>query len=86
MVDLVDHLIGHRRERCVSIFCLVGVAHIIDSNIIGDGSVIRTAVIFFYLSNEGISIVENASKIGLPIPEKLKNVLAQLREGGESKK
>jgi toxin secretion/phage lysis holin len=69
----------------VMIFCLVGVAHIIDSNIIGDGSVIRTAVIFFYLSNEGISIVENASKIGLPIPEKLKNVLAQLREGGESK-
>ncbi len=64
----------------VLIFTLVGIGHIIDSQIIGDGSVIRTAVIFFYLSNEGISILENASKIGLPIPEKLKNILAQLRD------
>ena len=69
----------------VLIFTLVGIGHIIDSRIIGDGSVIRTAVIFFYLSNEGISILENASKIGLPIPEKLKDILAQLREGGEVK-
>jgi toxin secretion/phage lysis holin len=63
----------------VLIFFLVGVAHIIDSQIIGDGSAIRTAVIFFYLSNEGISIIENASRIGLPVPEKLKDILAQLR-------
>lgn len=62
----------------VLIFTLVGIGHIIDSHIIGDGSVIRTAVIFFYLSNEGISILENASKIGLPIPQKLKDVLEQL--------
>jgi len=62
----------------VLIFTLVGIGHIIDSHIIGDGSVIRTAVIFFYLSNEGISILENASKIGLPIPEKLKDILSQL--------
>ena len=62
----------------VLIFTLVGIGHIIDSHIIGDGSVIRTAVIFFYLSNEGISILENASKIGLPIPQKLKHVLEQL--------
>jgi len=68
----------------VMIFCLVGVAHIIDSNIIGDGSVIRTAVIFFYLSNEGVSVLENASKIGLPIPEKLKDILAQLRDKEDS--
>ena len=64
----------------VLIFALVGIAHIVDSHIIGDGSVVRTAVIFFYLSNEGVSILENSSKIGLPIPEKLKDVLFQLRE------
>lgn len=67
----------------ILIFILVGIAHIIDSRLIGEGSVIRTAVIFFYLSNEGISIIENASRIGLPIPEKLKDVLAQLH--GKSK-
>ena len=67
----------------VVIFSLVGVAHIIDQNIIGDGGVIRTAVIFFYLSNEGISIIENATKLGLPIPEKLRDVLEQLKDGGD---
>jgi toxin secretion/phage lysis holin len=69
----------------VLIFTLVGIGHIIDSQIIGDGGVVRTAVIFFYLSNEGISILENSTKIGLPIPEKLKNVLEQLNKGGENK-
>ena len=67
----------------VLIFSLVGIGHIIDSKIIGDGSVIRTAVIFFYLSNEGVSILENASMIGLPIPEKLKDILVQLKEKGD---
>ncbi|BFL48171.1 holin family protein [Lactonifactor longoviformis] len=65
----------------VVIFSLVAVAHIIDTHVIGNGSVLRTAVIFFYLSNEGISILENAVEIGLPVPEKLKNVLEQLKEG-----
>ena len=67
----------------VVIFSLVGVAHIIDQNIIGDGGVLRTAVIFFYLSNEGISIIENATRLGLPIPEKLRDVLEQLKDGGD---
>ncbi|GLB61728.1 phage holin family protein [Cytobacillus sp. NCCP-133] len=62
----------------ILIFILVGIAHIIDSRLIGEGSVIRTAVIFFYLSNEGISIMENSTRIGLPVPQKLKDVLAQL--------
>ena len=62
----------------ILIFILVGVAHIIDTRLIGDGSAIRTAVIFFYMSNEGISIIENSSKIGLPVPQKLKDVLSQL--------
>lgn len=64
----------------VVIFCLVAVGHIVDTYIIGNGSVLRTAVIFFYLSNEGISILENAARTGLPVPEKLKAVLEQLRE------
>jgi len=67
----------------VVIFSLVGVAHIIDQNIIGDGGVLRTAVIFFYLSNEGISIIENATRLGLPVPEKLRDVLEQLKDGGD---
>ncbi len=67
----------------VVIFSLVGIAHIIDQNIIGDGSAIRTAVIFFYLSNEGISIIENATRLGLPIPSKLRDVLEQLKDGGD---
>jgi toxin secretion/phage lysis holin len=67
----------------VVIFSLVGIAHIIDQNIIGDGSAIRTAVIFFYLSNEGISIIENSTRLGLPIPEKLRDILEQLKDGGD---
>ena len=64
----------------VLIFSLVAVAHIIDAELIRTGSAIRTAVIFFYLSNEGISILENTAKIGLPIPSKLKTVLEQLNK------
>lgn len=64
----------------VLIFMLVGVGHIIDSKLIGTGDAIRTAVIFFYLSNEGISILENAGKIGLPIPKKLRSVLTQINK------
>ena len=66
----------------ILIFVLVGIGHIIDSQVLGSGSAIRTAVIFFYLSNEGISILENVAFIGVPIPEKLKAVLEQLRAGG----
>ena len=64
----------------VLLFSLVAIGHIIDSKLIQTGSGIRTAVIFFYLSNEGISIIENAAKIGLPIPEKLRSVLKQLNK------
>jgi len=64
--------------RKVLILALVGIAHILDANVIGDGSVLRTAVIFFYISNEGVSLLENAAHLGLPIPEKMKEILAQL--------
>ncbi len=70
----------------VLIFTMVAIGHILDSRIIGDGSAIRTAVIFFYLSNEGISIIENAVAIGLPVPQKLKNILTQLNADGDEKK
>ena len=66
--------------RKVAIFCLVGIAHILDAQVIKTGSVLRTAIVFFYLSNEGISILENITIIGLPVPQKLKDVLEQIRE------
>ena len=66
--------------RKVLIFILVGIANILDVQVIGTGSILRTAVIFFYLSNEGVSLLENAAYLGLPIPEKLKEVLEQLHE------
>ena len=69
--------------RKVLIFALVGVGHIIDAQIIGSGNVLRTAVIFFYLSNEGLSLLENTGHLGLPIPEKLKDTLAQLHNKSE---
>lgn len=70
--------------RKVLILALVGISNILDANIIGDGSVLRTAVIFFYLSNEGVSLLENASHLGLPIPEKMKEILAQLHNRSEN--
>lgn len=70
----------------ILIFCLVAIGHIIDTHIIQNGSVLRTAVIFFYLSNEGISILENVAMIGLPVPEQLKSVMQQLKDEKDSKK
>lgn len=64
----------------VCIFVLVGIANIIDTQILQNGAAIRTAVVFFYLANEGLSCLENAAVIGLPVPEKLKEMLAQLKE------
>ena len=67
----------------ILIFLLVGIANLLDVNIIGNGSVLRTAAIFFYLSNEGVSLLENATHLGLPVPEKLKSVLQQLHDRSE---
>ena len=68
--------------RKVLIFLLVGVANLLDVYVLGEAAVLRTAVIFFYLSNEGVSMLENAGRLGLPIPQKLKDVLAQLHHKG----
>lgn len=62
----------------VLILLLVGLANIVDVHVVGTGSALRGAVVCFYLSNEGLSLLENAAHIGLPIPDKLKDVLAQL--------
>ena len=69
--------------RKVLIFLLVGTANILDVHVIGTGSVLRTAVIFFYISNEGVSLLENAAHLGLPVPEKIKAVLEQLHDRAE---
>ena len=69
--------------RKVLIFALVGIGHLLDTQIFGEAGVLRTAIIFFYLSNEGLSLVENAAYLGLPIPVKLRKVLEQLHDRSE---
>lgn len=68
----------------VLIFALVGIGNLLDIYILGQAGILRNVVIFFYLSNEGVSILENASHLGLPVPEKLKEILKQLHNGKES--
>ena len=70
--------------RKVLIFLLVGIANILDVQVIGTGSVLRTAAIFFYISNEGVSLLENAAHLGLPVPEQIKVVLEQLHDRSEA--
>lgn len=69
--------------RKVLIFALVGIGHLLDTQVVGTGSVLRTAVIFFYISNEGLSLVENSAYLGLPIPSRLHKVLEQLHDRAE---
>ena len=69
----------------VLILMLVGVANIMDVHVIGTGSALRGAVVCFYLSNEGLSLLENAAHIGLPVPERLKEILAQLHNREDKK-
>ncbi|MDD2979132.1 MAG: phage holin family protein [Hespellia sp.] len=88
MCAIADHTLSSEvgfRGICrkVLIFLLVGIANILDVNVIGTGSVLRTAIIFFYISNEGVSLLENAGRLGLPIPEKIKTVLEQLHDKAE---
>ncbi len=88
MVAVLEHKlsseVGFRGIfKKVLIFAMVGIGNMIDVHLLGNGSAIRTAVIFFYVSNEGISIVENAAKIGLPVPKKLLDVLEQIRSKGD---
>ena len=70
----------------IIIFILVGIGSLLDTNIIGEGSVMRTAVVFFYLSNEGVSLLENVTHPGLPVPDALRKVLLQLHDKEEDGK
>ena len=88
MCAIVDHKLSSEVGfkgifKKILIFALVGIGHFLDTRVIGSGSVLRTAVIFFYISNEGVSLIENAGHLGLPIPEKLKSALEQLHDRAE---
>jgi len=72
---------GIARKLCV--FILVGVAHVLDVIISNQAGVIRTAVIYFYIAGEGMSILENCVALGLPVPKKLRDVLAQIEKEAE---
>lgn len=67
-------------KKCL-ILLMVGVGNILDVYIITQGSTVRTAVIMFYAANDGISILENLTELGLPVPDKVRKILEQLREG-----
>lgn len=89
MCAVIDHRLSSEVGfkgifKKVLIFLLVGTANILDVQVIGTGCVLRTAVIFFYISNEGVSLLENAAYLGLPVPEKIKMVLEQLHSRSES--
>ena len=89
MCAVIDHRLSSEVGfkgifKKVLIFLLVGVANILDVQVIETGCVLRTAVIFFYISNEGVSLLENAAYLGLPVPEKIKTVLEQLHSRSES--
>ena len=71
--------------RKVLIFLLVGIGNIIDVQVLGSPGVLRTAVIFFYLSNEGVSLLENSAHLGLPVPDAIKTVLEQLHDRSDGK-
>lgn len=77
---------AHGIAKKVALFLVVGIGHLIDTYLLGgESAALRTAVIFFYIANEGISLLENATAIGLPVPDKLKDVLAQLHGKDEQK-
>lgn len=88
MCAIIDHKLSSEVGfkgifKKLVILMMVGMGNILDVNVLGEGHTIRSAVVFFYLSNEGLSILENAGYIGLPIPESLKTILAQLHHRDE---
>ena len=66
--------------RKVLILAIVGVANLLDVYVLKAGELLRSMVIFFYIANEGLSILENVTECGLPIPKKIREILAQLRD------
>lgn len=89
MCAISDHTLSSQvgfRGICrkVLIFLMVGIANIIDVQVLNTPGVLRTATVFFYLSKEGVSLLENAAHLGLPVPDAIKTVLEQLHERGNS--
>lgn len=89
MCAISDHTLSSQvgfRGICrkVLIFLMVRIANIIDVQVLNTPGVLRTATVFFYLSNEGVSLLENAAHLGLPVPDAIKTVLEQLHERGNS--
>lgn len=73
---------GLAKKLLILIF--IALAHILDVNVLGTYPVLQSAIMAFFIANEGISLIENAAKLGLPIPNKLLDVLKQLKKQGES--
>ena len=71
-------LLGFLKKFCI--FLIVAVAHTLDLYILNDSEILRNATIGFYIANDGISILENMAKLGIPLPQKLKDVLIQLKD------
>ena len=59
---------------------IVAVANIVDINVIGEGHVLKGVTVMFYIANECISLIENAGRLGVPVPKKLLDVLEQLKK------
>lgn len=72
---------GLAKKFLILIFVAVG--HILDANVLGGQAVCMSAVMLFYIANEGVSIIENAALLGLPVPKKLKDILEQLKTKGD---
>ena len=69
----------------MTIYIIVGIGNLADTYLLGGGSALRTALIFFYAANELVSLIENIANIGLPIPKVLRDALAQIRnKSGEN--
>lgn len=66
------------------ILVFVAVGHIADTYILGGTPAAMSAVMLFYMANEGISIIENAAALGLPVPKKLTSIMEQIKNKSES--
>ena len=74
-------LIGIARKSLILVVLIVGV--LLD-RLLNEGTLVfRTLIAYFYIANEGISLIENCVGLGLPVPQKLQDTLIQLKEGNK---
>lgn len=69
----------------ITILFIIGIANLFDVYVIKSVPILRTTIAFYYMANEGLSILENSAILGLPIPKKLREALKQLKKKGEEK-